>query len=148
METIGLGNLSTALFQQLRALFEENKEKSSAIAAVYVFGSYTTGMAREESDLDLAFLIDQRVYVRDQFENATLVQLFGAKIAVAMDMEVDITILNDSSIEIAYEVVTTAICLYESETGRRLEYEAVVRGMYFDFKPFLDELRNQCLKEL
>jgi hypothetical protein len=28
-------------------------------------------------------------------------------------------------------------------TGCKLEYEIAIKGMYFDFKPFLDKLRKE-----
>jgi hypothetical protein len=63
--------------------------------------------------------------------------------ALSLDAEIDVTVLNGASTEMAYEVITTGICLYDADSDRRFEYEAKVRGMYFDFKPFLDTLRKQ-----
>jgi hypothetical protein len=51
-------------------------------------------------------------------------------------------------LEIAYEVVSTGRCIYELNSDKRLEYEAKIRGMYFDFKPFLEELRAKSLTQL
>ena len=48
----------------------------------------------------------------------------------------------------AYEVVTTGHCVYEVDLDQRLEYEALLRGMYFDFRPFLKELRARNLARL
>ncbi len=60
----------------------------------------------------------------------------------------DVTILNGSSVEMAYEVVTTGQCIYQADPDMRLEYEAKARGMYFDFRPFLLEMRSRCLASL
>jgi hypothetical protein len=39
-------------------------------------------------------------------------------------------------------VITTGKLLYENDPDDRFEYEIALKGMYFDFKPFLDELRK------
>ena len=39
-------------------------------------------------------------------------------------------------------------CIYESDPDSRLQYELKIKGMYFDFKPFLDELRAKRMKVL
>jgi hypothetical protein len=64
------------------------------------------------------------------------------------NIETDVTILNASSLEIAYEVVTTGKCLFELDPDMRMEYELKIKGMYFDFKPFLEELRAKSLAHL
>jgi hypothetical protein len=56
--------------------------------------------------------------------------------------------LNSSSLEIAYEVVATGKCLFEIDPDLRMEYEIKIKGMYFDFRPFLEELRAKSLAHL
>jgi len=41
----------------------------------------------------------------------------------------------------AYQAVTTGMLIYEADRETRLEYESGLRGLYFDFKPFLEKLR-------
>jgi len=72
----------------------------------------------------------------------------AARVGRKFDRETDVTILNSASLEIAYEVVSTGRCIYELNSDQRLEYEAKIRGMYFDFKPFLEELRARSLTRL
>jgi hypothetical protein len=65
-----------------------------------------------------------------------------------LDRKTDVTILNSASLEIAYEILTSGRCILETNSEKRLEYEIAVRGMYFDFKPFLDKIRTDCIKAL
>jgi hypothetical protein len=74
--------------------------------------------------------------------------LIAAHVGVEFNKETDVTILNSSSLEIAYEVVTSGKCLFESDPNMRMEYELKIKGMYFDFKPFLEELRAKSLVNL
>ncbi len=58
------------------------------------------------------------------------------------------TILNSASLEMAFEIITRGECIYESDAEDRIQYELKVKGMYHDFKPFIDELRAGRLKGL
>jgi len=127
---------------------QDDPQLSSTVVAVYLFGSYATGLAKESSDIDLAFLLDEKCYRLEPFECSSGAHLVAARMALALDAEIDVTVLNGASTEMAYEVVTTGICLYDADSDRRFEYEAKVRGMYFDFKPFLDSLRKHYVNGL
>lgn len=114
-------------------------------AAIYVFGSYARGEGREKSDIDLAFLVDGEAYRKDAFEATSPAHMIAGRMALKLDRVVDVTILNSSSLEIAYEIVTSGKCLFEPDPELRIEYELKVRGMYFDFEPFISELRAERL---
>jgi predicted nucleotidyltransferase len=113
--------------------------------AIYVFGSYARGEERPKSDIDLAFLVDREAYRKDAFEATAPAHMMAAKMAMKLDRVVDVTILNTSSLEIAYEIVTSGECLFERDPEYRIEYELKIRGMYFDFQPFISELRAERL---
>ncbi len=120
----------------------------TSIVSVYLFGSYLEGNAGKTSDIDLAFLLDEKVYKSDPIIAMSPAHLIAAKIGMQFDRETDVTILNSASLEIAYEVVTTGKCLFELDPDMRMEYELKIKGMYFDFKPFLEELRAKSLAHL
>ncbi len=132
----------------LKTRLEGDPKIRAEVIAVYLFGSYATGLAQESSDIDLAFLLDEKRYRLDAFESSSGAHLVAAHMALLLDAEIDVTVLNGASMEMAYEVVTTGICLYDADSDRRFGYEAKVRGMYFDFKPFLDSLRKQYVDGL
>jgi predicted nucleotidyltransferase len=123
-------------------------QRRTFIIAVYLFGSCLNSGRREASDIDLAFLLDEESYKSDPIEAMSPAHLIAAQIGVKFDKETDVTILNSSSLEIAYEVVTTGKCLFELDPDMRMEYELKIKGMYFDFRPFLEELRAKSLAHL
>jgi predicted nucleotidyltransferase len=108
---------------------------------VYVFGSFACNQERATSDIDLAFLVDQAAYRMDPFEATAPAQMLAGKMGMKLDRVVDVTILNSASLEIAYDIVASGECLFEIDPDLRMQYELKVRGMYFDFKPFIAELR-------
>jgi len=123
-------------------------ESSTFIVAVYLFGSCLSGGGSESSDIDLAFLLEEEFYRSDPVVAMSPAYLIAAQIGKKFDKETDVTILNSSSLEIAYEVVTSGKCLFEIDPEMRVEYELKIKGMYFDFRPFLEELRAKSLSRL
>ena len=120
----------------------------TSIVSVYLFGSILKGNAGKTSDIDLAFLLDEKAYKSDAIIAMSSAHLIAAKVGTQLDRETDVTILNSASLEIAYEVVTTGKCLFEIDQDLRMEYEIKIKGMYFDFRPFLEELRAKSLAHL
>jgi predicted nucleotidyltransferase len=118
------------------------------VVAVYVFGSSVRSDFRNASDIDLAFLVDEQSYKKDPFEATAPTHMIAAEIGMAQSRETDVAVLNAASLEIAYEIIIGGRCVYESDPDARLQYELKIRGMYFDFKPFLEELRAKRIKAL
>ena len=119
-----------------------------SIIAVYLFGSCVKGEIEKASDIDLAFLLDEQTYKTDPINAMAPAHLIATGIAMQFDKETDVTILNSSSLEVAYDIMVTGKCVYESDPELRLDYGIKIRGMYFDFKPFISELRLNSLAKL
>ena len=121
---------------------------SGLIRCAYLFGSFARNRERAESDIDLAFLLDRETYKKDPFEGTAPVHMVAGKMGLELDRVVDVTILNSASLEMAYEVVSDGECLFEIDPEERLQYELKIRGMHFDFQPFLSELRAKKIAAL
>jgi predicted nucleotidyltransferase len=125
-----------------------SSQVDESVMAVYLFGSSITGETKNASDIDLAFLLHEKSYKINPIIAISPAYLIAAEIAMRFDRETDVTILNSSSLELAYEIMVTGKCIYEADSEVRLDYGNKIRGMYFDFKPFLDELRLNSLVKL
>jgi predicted nucleotidyltransferase len=123
-------------------------QNDDSIVAIYLFGSFLRGETEKSSDIDLAFLLDEKAYKSDPIIAMSPAHLIAAKVGMQLDRETDVTILNSASLEMAYEVVTSGKCLFELDPDMRMEYELKIKGMYFDFKPFLEKLRAKSLAHL
>ena len=120
----------------------------SSIIAVYVFGSALKKSLRKDSDIDIAFLLDEKAYKAEPVRAIAPAYLAATEAGRVLDRKTDVLILNGASLEIAYEIITTGECVFETDVEKRLNYEIALKGMYFDFRPFLDELRSNCIKGL
>jgi predicted nucleotidyltransferase len=140
-------NVISNIANILRKQIAERRGETS-IVSVYLFGSILKGNAGKASDIDLAFLLDEKEYKSDPIITMSPAHLIAAHVGVEFNKETDVTILNSSSLEIAYEVVTSGKCLFEWDPDMRMEYELKIKGMYFDFKPFLEDLRSKRLARI
>ncbi len=124
------------------AILTSNDARQSIIA-VYLFGSVLhPEKFKHSSDIDLAFLLNRSLYKQDPLIYSAPAYMAAAEIGLMLERQTDVVILNSASIETAYQVVTTGMVIYEANHEALLEYEIALRGLYFDFKPFLQKLRN------
>jgi predicted nucleotidyltransferase len=135
-----------SLKEKISQLLETEMTRTpSGMLAVYLFGSCATGTQSDTSDVDLGFLFREEHYRADPldaFEDACLI---AAKIGDRLGRKTDVVVLNGASLELCFEIITTGTCLYQTDEDERLLYEAKIMGLWFDFKPFVLQLRQAAL---
>ena len=105
---------------------------------MYLFGSRVDGVLGPISDYDLAVWTDQQ---SDRSELHTR-QVHEMVLRLGTE-RVDLVILNDAPIELAYHVIAQGRILYERDLATRVEYEAQVMGLYGDYLPVLRAQRTE-----
>ena len=124
-------NAGGARFQELSAALATDKN----IAAAYVFGSFARGIATALSDIDIAILFRRSV---DESRYFDLRLDYLTRIMVLLRAErVDLVILNNAPLHIAYQAVSRGLLLVDGDRGYRVAFEADRIGRFLDFKPFL-----------
>lgn len=108
---------------------------------VYLFGSQVSGEAGPCSDVDLGVLL-----ARDASLTRLRGELAHLLFASLGGPSVDVVILNQAPVELAYAVIAQGIVLYEGSRAERVEYEADVMGRYGDYLPFLRAQRQAILE--
>jgi predicted nucleotidyltransferase len=111
-----------------------------AVKLAYLFGSQVSGNIGPLSDYDFGVLLDQSLN-----SLAYRVQLTHAFVASLGADRVDVIVLNDASIELAYAVIAQSHLLYQRDIATRVEYEAQVMSRYGDYLPVLRAQRDQLL---
>ena len=118
------------------------------ILIAYLFGSALNKKLETASDIDLAFLLKSHEYQRDPIHTSYPAHRFASDIGLKYNKKTDVAILNSSSLEMSYAIVKNGRCIYECDADTRFEYEAKIRGMYFDFQPFLRDLRSRQIESI
>ena len=126
----------------------KDKADNMQIIAIYLFGSLARGAEKVKSDVDIAFVFNEKYYKEDPFRALQKAELFSLEISRQLRKTVDVVILNSTSLIFAYHVLRNAVCLYESTTVDRILYEVAVQNKYEDFMPFIKELRDSKREKL
>lgn len=128
--------MDAVIASNIHALAKEMPE----LALLYLFGSRAQGTAGPMSDYDLGALFDAAIddQTRERFRHA-LVLLLGNE-------SVDLVLLNQAPIELAYAVIAQGIVLYSRDLATRVEYEADVLSRYGDYLPVLRAERDEILR--
>ncbi|MGQ9549973.1 MAG: type VII toxin-antitoxin system MntA family adenylyltransferase antitoxin [Roseiflexus sp.] len=127
--------------QRLQHQVETIVHAQPDVRLVYLFGSQVIGATGPLSDIDLAVLLAREASAIHVF--AQLEHLFS----LALDGQaVDIVILNQAPIELAYAVMAQGKIIYQRSLAERVEYEAEVMSRYGDYLPFLRAQRQDIVK--
>ena len=96
-----------------------------------------------ESDTDIAVLLSQSL--SGPYDFVRLVGESADELEVE-DEKVNLVILNDASLELAYKVISEGKVIFERDFERRVEFEVHVLESYMDFKPVLDLMRRSLIE--
>jgi predicted nucleotidyltransferase len=133
---------------------EEKKQLSEAIARMpevkfaYLYGSYATGLANENSDIDIAIVLKEHAAPVNSLMTEINVSLKLEEV-INSNKEIEVRFVNDAPIYFLNEAVTKGIPLFSSSEQERNEFEARVMMEYLDFKPVIDlynSYRQQRIK--
>lgn len=115
--------------------------KFPEVKVVYLFGSHVEGPTGPLSDYDFGVLV----------EDAQDIPMLRARLAHELGHilgtdRIDVVILNQAPIELAYAVIAQGRPTYQRDEATRVEYEARVMSCYGDYLPVLrvqgDEIRR------
>jgi uncharacterized protein len=127
-------NKMVNIYEHIRGDFPE-------IALLYFFGSRVNGKVGMMSDYDLAIMVDGQV---DNLEiQARLTHALVMNLGID---RVDVVLLKDAPIELAYHIIAEGQVIYQRDLATRVEYEAQVLGLYGDYLPTLRAQRANILQ--
>ncbi len=120
-----------------------------SIDVVYIFGSVLNKKKfKQNSDIDIAFLLNKTLYKQNPLKTSTNPYLIATKIGLSLERQTDVIMLNSASIETTFQIITTGIVIYDNYSEKRVEYEIAIKGLYYDFKPFLNTIRLKSIEGL
>ncbi|MBS3819949.1 nucleotidyltransferase domain-containing protein [bacterium] len=118
-------------------------EKEKGLLFGYLFGSAVSGKVGSESDIDLAFYLDEKG-VKDLFKERLLLI---EKIQSFFQKKVEVIILNEiSSIFFKFVIIKEGKVIFERSHAQRVDFELKTMQDYYDFQPFLKEYNKAYLQ--
>lgn len=145
MEAV-FGNAIIIIHMNRDSLIQSLQEVLAALRGVslaYLFGSQVGGATGVMSDVDLGIVLEG-------VENCLEVQsLLSHQLGKAVQpLPVDVILLKNAPIELAYAVIAQGICIYQRDTLTRVEFEAEVMSRYGDYLPVLRAQKRAILEEV
>lgn len=104
----------------------------SDVLVAYLFGSHGRGAAHERSDVDVA------VWLREPYDRSSfgpLVDLNGVVTTALKRDDVDVVILNEAPLRLAFDAIHGRILVDKDEESRVVR-EAAIKSRYHDRAPY------------
>lgn len=124
----------------LTGVFEPMPE----VIAAYLFGSQATGKAGPLSDTDIAVLLDREPESYLEYR----LDLFGRLADALRSDNIDLVILNRTSLLLRDRVVRHGKVLYCRDQAARITFEARSILQNLDFQPHRDLYRRRMFEEI
>ena len=135
-----MNSLKPEVLEKLKHYLAEQED----VTLAYLFGSYGRGDATSRSDIDIAFLLAGDLTAEERFDRRLS---FGLEIGQLLRYnEIDVIILNDVHLALAYRVLRDGQLLACRDESARVLYTAYIVSRYLDFKPFI-ERHDQAILE-
>jgi predicted nucleotidyltransferase len=108
-------------------------ERRPEVTAAYLYGSYAEGVARQDSDVDIAVLTDP---VPTNTFKYRLALMEDTRKLVRRSTEV--VILNEAPRLLQFQVIQKGNVIYERSADKRALFEMDIAGRYYDYKKYFD----------
>jgi predicted nucleotidyltransferase len=113
------------------------------VLAAYLFGSVARGEERRDSDVDVGVVFT--VGGLRTLEDLDRLAEMQDQLSRVVDRPVDLVPLNDAPPDLLHRVLRDRVSLFESDHGRRIEFEVQARNAYFDIAPHLHRYRRDAI---
>ena len=113
---------------------------TNEVSALYIFGSFGKGKKTNESDIDIAVLIDESKLQRKNFE--LLKRKYYAASPTFSMRPVDIVIFNAAPPFLKHQILKTGRILFDKNRRLRVRFTERAITEYLDYKP----VEDICLK--
>jgi len=118
--------------------------KDSIILA-YLFGSMVRGDTGRLSDVDIGVLLDEKLSKKDRFDLE--LKIISEITALIKKNKIDLIVLNEAPLLLAYNIIKNGIILKSSET-ERVKFETKIFSMYMDEKYYIKRHTEETLKRI
>lgn len=100
-----------------------------------MYGSQATGLAKKDSDIDLAILFGDKPKANVFFQEGS----FMENLTSLLSCSVEVQDLNACDAAFVYRVLSEGKLLYQTEEFDPSEFQTRAVSNYFDLKPLYDE---------
>ena len=103
--------------------------KKYPVVTAYIFGSEAKGTSGLLSDIDIAVFVHEGVSKAERFD---LRLRFSNELSAVMSRTVDLVILNDSPLQLSYEIIRHGKLIFCSDKSTKVDLEVDILSRYLD----------------
>ena len=127
-----------------KELIEYFSNKDSIISA-YLFGSTVRGDTGRLSDIDIGVMLDEKLSKKDRFDME--LKLISEITILINKNKIDLIILNEVPLILAYNIIKNGIILKSNEI-ERVKFETKILSRYLDEKYYIEKHTEETLKRI
>ncbi len=131
---------------RLQRYFEDTP--GLGVTSAYLFGSHAEGRAHQESDVDVAVLLDRRRYPTDRDRFEARIQISTELISVLNTNDVDVVILNDLPPLFGRRIVYEGKRLFLGDAEEDFAFTLDIQLQAADLAPWLERMQRIKLEAL
>lgn len=120
-----LDDIQNTLKEHINSLVKEFN-----ISLIYIFGSFAKGTNRDNSDIDIAFLID------GDTDAYTKLDILGRIVDILGREDIDIVILNNVNEVLKFQVIKYGKIIYMDSLYNKVVFESRTMSRYMDMEHF------------
>ncbi len=106
---------------------------------IYLFGSYAKNINREESDVDIAVLLETPMAPKDRYK-------YKMELVDLLEKEVDLIDLSDVNIILKHQIVTTGKNLFYRTKLEKDEFKYGVISCYYQYREDIEIVKKSIKK--
>lgn len=125
----------------LRSIAKDMAEEFREVQLIYLHGSLLLGFEREDSDVDLAVIIDdveEKDFIKQQLAYSDFFESRFKK------RDIDLKIINTAPLAFKYSVIKKGKIIFSRNENFRADFEVEVTKKYLDFRYYYEQY-NQAL---
>lgn len=127
------------IISKFKDIIPEVVERFSAIEVLYLFGSYVSGSASVNSDLDVAMFVNEVAYIGNPLIDLEV----GCMLEGYLGKAVDVVVMNRVSPIMQHEILRTGRRLFERSGEKRCAFELKSFKEYVDAKYYQQKRWNR-----
>lgn len=105
---------------------QKSLSKEPKIKLAYVLGSIVSGRAKEDSDFDLAVVVDDSTKIDYK-------QIYSLISHISFPKDLDLSVIDKTSSPIfLFQITTTGRCIYQRSQLTRIYFESFAARNYYD----------------
>lgn len=113
------------------------KQINTKVYAIYIFGSYGTKYEKEDSDIDIAVITDNKLSISNRYK-------LKNSLDSILNKTVDLSVISDYNSNLMMNILSNGYLIYESDDYNIL-FDQIYEDLTFDFyfiNTYMEELNK------